>query len=136
LTDTQTIGQRLEWLLSELNLGINEFATTIKVDGSQFGKIINNKLGITLKQILEISSVYGVRPGWLIDGELPVYKKEKSGPNMEPDHLLTLRKQISTALVSLQEAMKTLPQPLGPEISVAGDPAFRQSGKTKKTEKQ
>lgn len=135
MIEKQTIGQRLAWLLLDQNLGINDFADSIKVDGSQFGKVVKDKLGITLKQVMEISSVYGVRTGWLLEGEGPPYKKDKSG-SFEPDHLLTIRKQLGTALISLQEAMKTLPGPMGPEIPSAGDLSYRKPGKTKRTEKQ
>lgn len=93
MTEEQTIGRRLVILLSELKLGITEFASSIGMDGSQFGKILSGKLNITLKQVLEISSKYKVRTGWLIEGEAPIYKNEKSG-SWEPDiDLLTLMKK-------------------------------------------
>lgn len=70
-----------------------------------------------------------------IDAYTLITGKEKSG-TIVPDYVSNLRKQISSALVSLQEAMKTLPGPMGPEIGAAGDPAFRKAGKTKRTERQ
>lgn len=61
---------------------------------------------------------------------------EKNPAPVKTPDLMMVRKQIDTAIVSLQEAMKTLPKPLGPEIGAAHDPAFRQPGKTKKAGKQ
>jgi hypothetical protein len=134
LSDNHDIVDRLTILEETMGVGGVVVANAIGLDQSQYSKIKRRKIGITLKQVMEISSRFGVRAGWLIEGEDPMYKNEKSGPG-EPD-LQTLRNQISTALSSLQEAMKTLPQPLGPETSAAGDPAFRKPGKTKKIEKQ
>lgn len=102
----QTIGQRLAWLLSDQKIGITDFAGTIGVDGSQFGKIVNDKMGITLKQVLEISSKYSVRAGWIIEGELPVYK-QKSGP-VEPDfrEVMNQIKEYANGIISLTESKK------------------------------
>jgi transcriptional regulator with XRE-family HTH domain len=93
LTDNHTISERLTYLLSELKLGKTEFAESINVDGGQWGKVLRGKMKPTLVQILEISSKYGIRTGWIIEGEPPIYKKEKSG-SFEPDiDLLTLMKK-------------------------------------------
>jgi hypothetical protein len=131
--ELEGLTERLNVLFARSQMSIQDFSDKIHVDRGQFGKVLNGKLGVTLKQVLEISSQFKIRTGWLLEGEDPMYKKE-SGP-VEPDYQ-TLRKQLSTALFSLQEAIQTLPQPVGPEISAVDDPAFRKPGKTKKTERQ
>jgi transcriptional regulator with XRE-family HTH domain len=131
-----TIGARLKKVQADLNLKVEDMAIKIGMDRGQLGKVLNDKLGVTTKQVLEISSQFGVRTGWILEGELPVYVQKKSGNQELPDHYLpTLSKHVSQAFSNLQEAMKMLPQPMGPEITAVGDAAFRK-GKKNKQEKQ
>lgn len=58
----------------KMNNGI--FARSIGIDPSQFSKVKTGEISVTLKQILEISSIYGVRAGWIIKGEMPVFEHE------------------------------------------------------------
>lgn len=134
IQEYNTIGSRLKKVVKDTGLTIEKFVEPINVDRGQFGKVLKDNMGVTTNQILEISSHYGVRTGWILEGELPVYKKEISGKSM-PDNLLTLRRQLNSAIFNLQEAMKTLPVSAGPDISAVRNPAYRQ-GKKKKTEKQ
>lgn len=77
-----------------LSMDDQSFARSIHMDQSQFSKIKNDKMGITLKQVMEISSIHAVRSGWLIEGEEPILKG-KSDPVKEPDNLLIqLKRQI------------------------------------------
>jgi transcriptional regulator with XRE-family HTH domain len=69
------ISERLRALLDLLKKGDQEFADSINIDQSQFSKIKRGKLSITLKQIMEISSYYKVRTGWLLEGEEPIFKE-------------------------------------------------------------
>lgn len=111
MSDSETINDRLKWLLSDLKIGKTDFAKSINVDGGQWGKVLGGKMNITLKQILDISSTYHVRTGWLIDGELPVYKKEKSGALKQPDlYLLALmKKQVDELKVNFDTLLESPP---------------------------
>jgi transcriptional regulator with XRE-family HTH domain len=94
LSDNQDIVDRLTLLETDRGIGGAVIAKAIGLDQSQYSKIKRRKIGITLKQVMEISSKFGVRTGWLIEGELPIYRNEKSGSLGEPDiDLLTLMKK-------------------------------------------
>jgi hypothetical protein len=137
--------------LTDKRLTNDQLAAFVGVKREHFQKMVNSDQGIDIAKVENLLSRYvlwhyATKLG--IDADEALYPSkvwgtllnevhqlnEKSGSG-EPD-LQTLRKQISTALISLQEAIQTLPAPLGPEIGAAGDPAFRKAGKTKRTEKQ
>ena len=114
------IAERLLYLIEDLkqkghvhegkkiNSGV--FADAIGVNPSQFSRITKNELNITLTQVMEITYIFGVRAGWLIEGEEPMYWSEKSGPSTEPDFkLLTQIEGHAKAIVSLLES-KPAPQ--------------------------
>jgi transcriptional regulator with XRE-family HTH domain len=95
--ETILLGERISELINALKVQDRDFAASIGIDQSQFSKIKNNKLPITLKQIMEIISIYNVRAGWLLDSEGSMFK-EKSGAFQQPDiQLLTqMKTQIKT----------------------------------------
>lgn len=109
LSDNQTITDRLNHLLKELKLGKTEFAESIEVDGGQWGKVLKGNMNATLKQILDITSKYGVRSGWLIDGEGPIYKKQKSGSVEKPDLQAQIKKQIDELRINFDTFVESLP---------------------------
>jgi transcriptional regulator with XRE-family HTH domain len=104
--------ERLNVVFANSQKSIQDFAVDIHMDRGQFGKVLNGKMGITLKQLVEISSRYGVRTGWLIDGELPMGKKEKPG-SFEPDlQLLTqIRKQVDELKVNFDTLFEPPKEP-------------------------
>ncbi len=106
MAENNTIGRRISYIAMTAEMGITEFAESINMDGSQLGKVIAGKMNITLKQVLEITSKYGIRAGWLIEGEGPM-TKEKSGTFEVPDHLLTaVREEAEKMRLSLERIMK------------------------------
>ena len=58
-----SISQRIKELLVAKNLSQKEMAIILKVDASQFSKIISGKLQPTLVQLMEISSFFNSRIG-------------------------------------------------------------------------
>jgi len=137
LPEISTIEGRLNKIVEDSNLNIQEFAERIGVDRGQFGKVLKGTMGNTLKQILEISSQFGVRTGWILEGEEPMHTKEKSGAFQLPDSLLTqLRNEIETLKINLQRISDLVP--LEQEESSFQEVTFSRSplGKTQKTGKR
>lgn len=110
MADIIPINEKLRYVVSNSGLTDQDFAASVNIDRSQFGRILRGQLNITLKQLLEISSLYKVRCGWLLDDEPPVYK-EKSGSLEKPDQqLLTqLRKEIDVLKASLLRLSDLVP---------------------------
>lgn len=63
-----SISQRIKELLVAKNLSQKEMAIILKVDASQFSKIISGKLQPTLVQLMEISSFFNVTLDWICFG--------------------------------------------------------------------
>jgi transcriptional regulator with XRE-family HTH domain len=63
-----SISQRIKKLLVENNLSQKEMAVILKVDASQFSKIVSGKLQPTLIQLMEISSFFKVSLDWICFG--------------------------------------------------------------------
>jgi transcriptional regulator with XRE-family HTH domain len=77
----------------------------VGIQRTQFGRILNGKMNPTLKQVRDISSHFGVRVGWLIDGELPKDQK-KSGAIKQPDE--NLRELVQDEITLIQASLLRL----------------------------
>jgi hypothetical protein len=130
-----TIGNRLQELIETLkkegfadakgkmNSGV--FAESVGIDPSQFSKMKSGDVGITLEQILEISSIYNVSMEWIIAGSGPVFKsstlsineddpgyQKTTGTHGIPADVLTLlQEEVSTMQVSLERIAKVVGVP-------------------------
>jgi transcriptional regulator with XRE-family HTH domain len=116
--DINTIGGRLLHLISALkqrgivdqegkmNSGV--FADEIGINKSQFSRITQNDLNITLSQVMEICERYNVRAGWLLEGEGNMFK-EKSGAFQQPD--IQLLTQMKTQIKTLYDLSLQLSAP-------------------------
>jgi transcriptional regulator with XRE-family HTH domain len=104
VADSVSINERLRYVVANTGMTDQDFAATVHIDRSQFGRILRGQLNITLKQVMEISSLYSVRAGWLLEGEGPIYKTEKSDSYKLPDlNLLTQLKEQIDQLISLHK---------------------------------
>lgn len=133
------INSRLNLVVKNTGLDIQEFARSVNIERGQFGKVLKGTINITLKQLIEVSSQYKVRLGWLLEGEEPMYAHEKSGTNKAPDHhLLTqIEDYANGILVSLHELKKEHQDVFQPGTNVV--PGSVQRAKTldkKKTDKR
>lgn len=126
---------RLNEVVEDSGLTITEFAKSINTDRGQFGKVLSGNMGITLKQIIDITSRYGVRAGWLLEGE----GDKKSGPLEVPDSLLTqIENYAQNILLSLKEVRKE-PQPAfqpGTDVAPLPSQTVNLRGKKKTSKKQ
>lgn len=108
------IGHRIEELFSflrekgiEMNNGL--MADALDMDASQLSGVKTGKYSFTYLQIMKLNSIYDVRVGWLLEGELPVFK-EKSGDQQPPDsHLLTLIEEHAKGILSNLKALQKAP---------------------------
>lgn len=117
--DLHTIGGRLLFLIDKLRsmnvltkenkMDSGSFARSIPINESQFSRITQNKLNITLTQVMEISSIYMVRSGWILEGELPIFQNEKSGAQVAPDDVNALIKNEAEKIqISLDRIKKAV----------------------------
>jgi transcriptional regulator with XRE-family HTH domain len=121
------ISKRLRTVVNNSGMTDQDFAQSVNIDRSQFGRILNAKLNITLRQIMEISNQYQVRIGWLLQGEEPMQIKEKSGTSAVPDHLLT---QFKNSLADIQSNWLLIEPYLKPDLrEEIGGPDVEYSGK-------
>lgn len=89
------------------------FAKSLKIDPGQLSGVKTGKYNLTIPQLLEVNSIYGVRLGWLLEGEKPMFKNEKSGTNKMPDRslLVQLNNELSAAQLSLRKLEESLAFP-------------------------
>ncbi len=88
------------------------FAQSINMDAGQLSGVKTGKYNLTLQQVFEINSKYNVRIGWLLEGEEPIFKNEKSGSLQMPDSLLTHLKTLQQSLqISLHKLEEIVPYP-------------------------
>lgn len=137
MADNQDIVDRLNILEKALDVGGVIIANSIGLDQSQYSKIKRRKIGITLKQVMEISSKYSVRSGWLVEGEEPIFKKEKSGAEYTPDLnlLAQLRKEIEVLKSSLLRLSDLVPSVQEESLDQEVTYDHSSTGKTRSTGK-
>lgn len=63
-----SISKRIKELLVQKNLSQKKMAIILKVDASQFSKIVSGKLQPTLIHLMEISSFFKVSLDWICFG--------------------------------------------------------------------
>lgn len=121
-----TFGERLKFLIQELKekgvvtgdgkMNSGSFAISIGVDPSQFSRVTKEEIGLTLNQLLKISEIYEVRTGWLLEGEMPVFKvyENETGAAATPDHAVLSKEQLEMVRVSLEKLNQVFSAPPSP----------------------
>lgn len=130
------ICERIAFLSKQSGKTQEVLSNELGMQRTQLGRVINGTLNPTLQQVCDISSLFSVRAGWLIDGEEPMLK-EKSGPFQVPDQLVVqLRKQAEDLLVSLHTLSASLDVPEEENVNQASAfPALKQ-GKSQSNDKR
>jgi transcriptional regulator with XRE-family HTH domain len=126
-----TIAERLNTIVEMSGLSIQDFAASVKIDRSQFGRILKDKMGITLKQVLEVSSHYGIRVGWIVEGEEPMLKTKSGAEAPDQKLFATMKEEIKAMQLSLDRLSKAAVGIVGTEIQ-AGRPATQDLSLDKK----
>ena len=98
----QNRGDRVAWLRAQFNLSLGKFGKRCGYDGSQVSRIERGQCHASARFIRVICSEFNVRESWLRDGELPVYKDDKSLEQSLPRR--------EGAALSLHAAESQLPQ--------------------------
>ena len=96
-----SISLRIKELREFLKLNKNLFATSIKVDSSQYSKIENEKLQPTVSLIMEICSIYNVNANWLLNGDETMFKEVEKQDGIRVDKSFTLRTDNSVSIQSI-----------------------------------
>ena len=69
-----SISLRIKEIRSTLKITSKDFATSLKIDNSQYSKIEQGKLMPTLNLIMEINSIYKISLGWLLKGKGDIFE--------------------------------------------------------------
>lgn len=112
--ENSPIGERVRIFLkthvnedgSKINGG--KLAKELNIDASQLSKILKGKLSFTLDQVMDFSSRFKIRTAWLLEGEVPVYKNEKSGERPDADNRLFVLKLTPVELEAVQACLSIL----------------------------
>lgn len=131
------IGARIEAAIKSRGVRKGDVAEVIDLDGGQFSRMLNGKSGVSIEVILAVSSKFDISLEWLLLGS-GTMEKEKSGPSMVPDQLLTqIQEHANAILLSLQELKPVPPSAFQRGTNVI--PGSAQKAKTsdkKKTSKK
>lgn len=70
------IASRIKEIRESRNMTSKDFATSLKIDNSQYSKIEQGKLMPTLNLLMEINSIYGVSTDWILTGKEDTHKNK------------------------------------------------------------
>ena len=88
-------GRRLRELLASGGLSQSEIAEAVRTTGATISRIIGGKSGLTVGMAERIAAVTGVRAGWLLTGEIPMYPNQDLGNITREAYLAGWRDAVS-----------------------------------------
>jgi transcriptional regulator with XRE-family HTH domain len=103
------VSNRLQQLLRSRGATQSEFASTIGTTPATVSRIAAGKAGLTVEMAHRIAAKTGVRAGWLLTGELPMYAGQDMGAIARAGYLAGWRDAVAAMEQRLYEVAAGAP---------------------------
>ena len=98
-----TAGIRVQRLLEVRGINQSALAELVESTPATISRIVSNKTGLSVRLANEMASKTGVRAGWLLTGELPMFPGQDIGAVARDSYMAGWRDAVSATMSHLRK---------------------------------